>query len=81
MTDNKNEELKKLNEAYEDGLFRLVMNDVAEIEGKTLIEENNQLRINSEDMPSEETIDRFTKLLDSHIQKNKKTKNNHKLRK
>ena len=79
MTDNRNEELKKLNEAYENSLFRLVMNDVAEEEGKLLYEESNQAKINSEDMPSEEVIDRFTKLLDSHMKKAKKTNSNQKI--
>lgn len=77
MPNNKEEELKKLNEDYEDSLFRLVMNDIAEKEGKLLFEESKQLKMDSEDMPTQENIDRFTKLLDLHIKKAKKTNDNH----
>ncbi len=77
MPSNSSEEIKKLNEAYEDGLFRVIINKVAESEGKLLLEEAEKLNNEHENLPSSECMKRFTKLLDSHLKKVKKTQKNH----
>lgn len=75
MQRNNAEEIKNLNEAYEDGLFRVIMNNVAEAEGKLLLEENEQLNKEYKNFPSPESVKRFTKLLDSNLKKAKSLKN------
>ena len=72
MPNNSADEIKKLNEEYEDGLFRLIMNDVAEKEGKRLFEENEQLKKDPANLPSSEDVKRFGKLLDSNTKSIKK---------
>jgi hypothetical protein len=76
MQSNSVEEIKKLNEAYEDSLFHVIMNNVAEAEGKLLLEENKQLNKECENLPSSESINRFTKLLDSHLKEAKNPQKN-----
>lgn len=77
MPNNNAERIRELNELYEDGLFRLVMNDVAEKEGEILFEENERLKSDSENLPSQEDIDRFARRLNSHLKKTKKNQRNH----
>lgn len=72
MPNNSSDGIKKLNEEHEDSLFRLVMNNAAEKEGKLLFEENEQLKSNPDYLPSQEDTERFTGLLDSHLKKAKK---------
>lgn len=69
MSSSHAEEIRKLNELYEDGLFRLVMNDVAEKEGMQYFEESEQLKHNSDSLPPSKSIQKFTKLLDSHLER------------
>lgn len=71
MSSNSSDEIKKLNEEYEEDLFQLIMNNAAAEEGKLLWEENERLKNDSEYMPSQEDIKKFTKLLDSHLRKAK----------
>lgn len=72
MSSNNTDKIRELDELYEDGLFRLVMNDVAEKEGKILCEENERLKSDPENLPSQENVDRFAKRLDSYLKKAKK---------
>lgn len=71
MPSNSADSIKKLNEEYEEALFRLAMNDLIEEEGKFLFKENIQLKDNPEFQPSQEEIDKFTKLLDISLKKSK----------
>lgn len=67
---NKNDELrKKLYEEYEDSLFRLVMNDAAEKEGKSFLEETERLKSNPENQPSPERVEKFRRRLSSLLKK------------
>lgn len=77
MPSNNTDRFRKLNEEYEDGLFRLIMDDVAEKEGRLLFEENEQLKSDPENIPSQKDVDRFATLLDSHLKKAKKIKKYH----
>lgn len=74
MQNNSSDEFIKLNEAYEDGLFRLVMNEVAEAEGQSLLEENKALNIDPENLPTEKDLARFEKLLNAHLKKARRKK-------
>jgi hypothetical protein len=69
MTSKNDDFRKKLYGEYEDSLFRLVMNDAAEKEGKSFLEENEQLKKKSENQPSPEKIERFQHRLDSHMKR------------
>ncbi|MFT4007961.1 MAG: hypothetical protein QM683_20955, partial [Lacrimispora sp.] len=71
MPSNSADSIKKLNEEYEEALFRLAMNDLIEEEGKFLFKENIQLKDDPEFQPSQEEIDKFTKLLDISLKKSK----------
>lgn len=75
MPSNSRDEIKTLYDAYEDGMFRLVMNDVAIKEGKILYDENEMLKCLPASMPSQENIKRFSQLLDSHLEKAKRKHN------
>ncbi|MEA4894677.1 MAG: hypothetical protein VB064_05395 [Oscillospiraceae bacterium] len=66
------DQIIKLNDAYEDALFRLAVNNAAEEEGKQLLKENEQSNSSQDDLPSAESIKAFTKLLDAHLKKEKK---------
>lgn len=79
MSSNSSDEIRRLNEKYEDGLFRLIMNNAAEQEGKLLYEENERLKNGPEYLPSQEDIKRFAKLLDSQLKKTKKTPKIHRV--
>ncbi len=75
MRSNNNDEIKTLYDKYEDGMFRLVMNNVAEKEGKILFGENEMLKSDPESIPSQEDIKKFSHLLDSHFKKVKRRNN------
>jgi hypothetical protein len=60
---------QKFYDEYENSLFRLVMHDVSEKEGRLLTEENTQLKKDPEYLPSQVQIKEFSKLLDIHVKK------------
>lgn len=72
MSNNQADGIKKLNEEYEDGLFRLAISDEAEKEGHLLTEENEQLKNDPEYALSQESIDRFERILKAKIKESKK---------
>jgi len=72
MPDNNPEQIrKKLYEEYEDSLFKLVMHDAAEKEGKLFLEEKEKLKNDLECMPCEAGLKRFSQQLDAHLKKPK----------
>lgn len=72
MPDNSPEQIrKKLYEEYEDSLFKLVMHDAAEKEGKLFLEEKEKLKNDLECMPCEAGLKRFGQQLDAHLKKPK----------
>ncbi|MCB8818102.1 DUF4367 domain-containing protein [Desulfosporosinus shakirovi] len=72
MPNNSSEQIrKKLYEEYEDSMFRLVMHDAAEKEGKLFLAEKEKLRNAPESLPSEETFKRFSKQLEGQLKKHK----------
>lgn len=81
MPNNNPEEINKLNEVYENGLFSLAMNNLAREDGRIFLEENTQLKTDPQNLPSPESIKRFTRLLDEHLLHLKKSqKDSHILR-
>lgn len=62
---------KKLFEEYEDSLFRLVMHETAEIEGKALLDEREILKNDPAFVPSEEAVQRFSSQLDNILKRKK----------
>lgn len=62
---------KKLLEEYEDSLFKLVMHDAAEKEGKLFLEEKEKLKNNPEFAPSKEALQKFSRQLDTRLKKSK----------
>lgn len=77
MPSNNAERIRELNEQYEDALFRLVMNDAAEKEGRLFFEENERLKNDPENLPSQKKIDKFTRLVDSRLKTAGKKQRNH----
>lgn len=72
MPNNNREQVrKKLYEEYEDSLFKLVMNDVAEKEGQLFLEEAEKLKNDPEFQPSQQSIQKFSKQVDAHFKKTK----------
>lgn len=72
MPNNNPEQVrKKLYEEYEDSLFRLVMHDVAEKEGRLFLEEAEKLKNDPEFQPSQEAVQKFSKQVDAHFKKTK----------
>ena len=71
MPNNSDKIRDKLYDEYEDSLFRLVMHEAAEQEGRLLLEENERLKRDPEFLPSEESAKRFEKLLKAHLRKDK----------
>ena len=65
------EEAEKLNEDYEDALFRMVMHDAAEREGAEFLSENKLLNERQKSSPSSKNIKKFTRLLDSQLRKSR----------
>ncbi len=53
---------EKLYEEYEDILFKLVINDAAEKEGKLFLEENERLKNDSDFQPTKEVYEKFSTL-------------------
>ncbi|WP_368294540.1 hypothetical protein [Dehalobacter sp. TBBPA1] len=62
---------KKLYEEYEDSLFRLVMYETAEKEGKALLEEKEKLKNDPAYIPSEEAVQKFSSQLDNILKRKK----------
>ncbi len=72
MPNNSPEQIrKKLYEEYEDSLFKLVMHDAAEKEGKLFLEEKEKLKNDPEYLPSNMAFQRFSQQLDAHLRKPK----------
>mgnify|MGYP001397580042 CR=1 FL=1 len=69
MTNNYETDIEEINEKYEDRVFRLAMNLVAEKEGELFLKENE--RLNSEDgyMLTEKALIRFSKKLNRQLVK------------
>lgn len=62
---------KKLYEEYEDSLFRLVMYETVEKEGKVLLEEREKLKYDPAFVPSEEAVQKFSSQLDNILKRKK----------
>lgn len=77
MPSNNADRIRELNEQYEDALFRLVMNDAAEKEGKLFFEENERLKDDPANLPSQKDVDRFAGLVDLHLKTAEKNRRNH----
>lgn len=73
MPNNNPEGIKKLNEVYENGLFSLAMDNLAREDGEISLEENRLLKTDPQNLPSPESMKRFTKLLDAHLRNLKKS--------
>ncbi|TEB15565.1 hypothetical protein Psfp_02060 [Pelotomaculum sp. FP] len=72
MPDNSPEQIRKrLYEEYEDSLFKLVMHDAAEKEGKLFLEEKEKLKNDLDCMPCDSGLKRFSQQLDAHLKKPK----------
>ncbi|MCB8814712.1 DUF4367 domain-containing protein [Desulfosporosinus shakirovi] len=70
MPNNRPDQIrKKLFEEYEDSLFKLVMHDAAEREGKLFLEEKEKLKNDPEFAPSKEAIQKFSRQLDTRLKK------------
>jgi hypothetical protein len=62
---------KKLYEEYEESLFKLVMHDVAEKEGRLFLEEKDKLKNDPEYLPSQAEVQKFSRQLDAQLRKPK----------
>ena len=62
---------KKLYEEYEDSLYKLVMHDVAEKEGRLFLEEKEILKNDPEYLPSQVEVQKFSRQLDAQLRKPK----------
>lgn len=72
MTNNSSDQARqKLCEDYQDSLFKLVMYDVAEEEGRLFLEEKEKLKNNLELQPSQATIQKFSQQLGARLKKSK----------
>ncbi|AGL02509.1 DUF4367 domain-containing protein [Desulfoscipio gibsoniae] len=70
MPNNSSEQVrKKLYEEYEDSLFKLIMHDVAEKEGRLFLEEKEKLKNDPEFLPSRAAIQKFSQQLDTQLKK------------
>ncbi|MEL1134139.1 DUF4367 domain-containing protein [Desulfitobacterium sp. THU1] len=70
MADNRPEQnRKKLYEDYEDSLFRLILDEAADKEGKGYLEEMERLKNDPEYLPSREAFGKFTLELDNYYKK------------
>jgi len=72
MPNNYSSEIEKVNEEYENTMFKLAMNLVAEKEGELFLKENEQLNCEAENTPSEEAIKRFKRRLNRQLTKTKR---------
>lgn len=77
MAEKNNNMREKLYEEYEDSLFRLVMNDAAEKEGKLFLEEKAKLNENPENRPSSESFKNFERKLTAFREKDKSREKKH----
>jgi hypothetical protein len=78
MSNNSSDQArKKLYDEYEDSLFRLVMNDVAEKEGKLLLEEKEKLKNEPEYVAFPELIRKFSNQLNTYFKEHKSTNRRH----
>lgn len=73
MPSNDPEGIKELNEVYENSLFSLAMDNLARKDGKMSLEENRQLKTDPQNLPSPESMKRFTKRLDAHLRNLRKS--------
>lgn len=72
MPNNSPEQIrKKLYEEYEESLFKLVMHDVAEKEGRLFLEEKEKLKNDLEYLPSQAAVQKFSRQLDAQLRKPK----------
>ncbi len=72
MPNNSPEQIrKKLYEEYEESLFKLVMHDVAEKEGRLFLEEKEILKNDPEYLPSQAEVQKFSRQLDAQLRKPK----------
>ncbi len=72
MPNNSSDEIsKKLYEDYEDSLFRLVIHDTANKEGKLFLEEKEKLKNDPKSYPSKEVSQKFCQQLDARLKKPK----------
>ncbi|MDO0825738.1 DUF4367 domain-containing protein [Desulfosporosinus nitroreducens] len=72
MPNNRPDQIrKKLLEEYDDSLFKLVMHDAAEREGKLFLEEKEKLKNDPEFAPSKEALQKFSLQLDTRLNKAK----------
>jgi hypothetical protein len=62
----KNSKDKSEQEEYEDAIFQLAMNKLAEMEGKRYLEEMEALKNDPEYMPSPEAQKKFLELLERY---------------
>lgn len=70
MANSRSEQLKEINNSYDDRIFSLAMKNItAESEGKILYKENMQSVI---ELPPPEAKERFTRLLDRHLKNQRK---------
>lgn len=68
MTSNRD----KLREEYEDALFKMLMHDAAEHEGKAQLDELQSMDQSSDSKPSELALKRFSKQLDIELRKKRR---------
>ena len=70
MPNNNSDQVrKKLYEEYEDSLFKLIMHDSAEKEGRLLLEEKEKLAKDPAFSPSEAAVQKFSRQLDAQLKK------------
>ena len=62
----------KLRDEYEDALFKMLLHDVAEHQGKALLEEQQAIVDTPDSKPSELALKRFSKQLDTELRKQRK---------
>ena len=66
LENNSKNNRQKLYDEYEDSLFKLVMHDAAQKEGRLLNEENEKIKDNPEYVPSQAKIEKFNKQLKTY---------------
>lgn len=72
MSNNNPEQIRKnLYEEYEDSLFKLVMHDAAEKEGRLFLEEKEKLKKDPKSLPSRAAVQKFSQQLDEQLKKTK----------
>lgn len=70
MPNNSSDQIrKKLYEEYEDSLFKLVMHDAAQKEGKRFLAEKKNLKSDPNSYPSQEAMQKFSQELEDHLKK------------